>query len=118
MALVLESILLNFMSLLELMRNLLANQLHGHFKIYLHKQQKAFKYDAYHPLANCICFGGHHQMSFLGGPKVNKFVQVSSVGHQMSIAGGPRSDVREKARARGVPGMMSRGNGAGRVPLQ
>ena len=41
-----------------------------------------------------------------GGPQVNKFVEVSSVGHQMSVAGGrsqvclgegvgPRSDVWE-----------------------
>ena len=28
-----------------------------------------------------------------GGPQVNNFEQVSSVGHQVSVVGGPRSDV-------------------------
>ena len=28
-----------------------------------------------------------HKMSVAGGPQVNKFEQVSSVGHQMSVMG-------------------------------
>ena len=38
--------------------------------------------------------GARHQMSALGSPQVNKFEQISGLGHQMSLAGegggGPR----------------------------
>ena len=40
-----------------------------------HKQ--AFQWDAYHPLAHCMCFSGQHYVSVLVGrgvgPQVNKF---------------------------------------------
>ena len=38
---------------------------------------------------------------------MNKFEQVSSIGHQMSAAGGgfPRSDV-QRGRGDGVPGLI------------
>ena len=44
------------------------------------------------------------------GHQVNKFEQVSSIGHQMSAAGGggagvPRSDV-QRGRGEGVPGLI------------
>ena len=58
--------------------------------------KKAFQWDAYRPLANRTCFTGHHQMLLLGrggrwwrgGLQMNKFEQVSNVGHQMLVAGG------------------------------
>ena len=46
-----------------------------------------------------------------GGPEVNKFEQVSSVGHQMPVAGvGPRSRVRKvpTAGTNEKPGLLSR----------
>ena len=39
-----------------------------------------------------------------GGPQVNKFEQVSSVGHEMSVVGG---------WDQGVPGLMPRGVAGG-----
>ena len=45
-----------------------------------------------------------------GGPQVNKFEQVSSVGHQMSVAGVSQAD----GQGLGVPGLMS-GEGVGRL---
>ena len=51
--------------------------------------RKAFQWDAYRPLANRTFFSSH-QMSAPreGGTQVNKFEQVSSLGHQISLAGG------------------------------
>ena len=45
-----------------------------------------------------------HQMSAAGGPHVNKFEQVSSLGHQMSPAGEAATLYKEGTRAlyRGV----------------
>ena len=43
-------------------------------------------------------------MLLLGGPQVNKFEQVSSVGHEMSVAGD---------WDQGVPGLMPRGVAGG-----
>ena len=52
-------------------------------------------------------------MSLSGGPKVNKFEQVSNVGHQMSVARGaegPRSDVQEGGLYSEVKGIMGNGH--------
>ena len=54
--------------------------------------KRAFQKDAYCPFANHSFFGSH-QMSSPGegrggGPQVNKFEQVSSLGHQISLAVG------------------------------
>ena len=52
--------------------------------------KKAFQQDAYRPHAGCT-YSNNNRTSALvrrGGPRVNKFEQVSSLGHLMSLASG------------------------------
>ena len=53
--------------------------------------QKVFQLDAYHPLAHHTCFSIHPPdvcTSGVGRPQMNKFEQVSGLGHQMSLGDG------------------------------
>ena len=53
----------------------------------------------------CASIATRYQYWLGGGPKVNEFEQVSSIGHQMSLARGPLQC-----------GLMSRGSLYGEVP--
>ena len=46
-------------------------------------------------VANTRCCSGSGGRGVGWVPQVNKFEQISSIGHQMSITGGPRSDVQD-----------------------
>ena len=71
------------------------NIVFGHLLVNQVTNKKSFQYDAYSPLAHRMCFNNQTPdvSTGLGCPQVNKFEQVSSLGHQIPLAGGGAAGV-------------------------
>ena len=73
--------------------------------------EKPFR-DRYHKLSHCTYFS--NQRSAQGrGPRLNKFEQVSSLGHQMSLQKGSSSEPVWSGLQSSPPDVTSKGHGLG-----
>ena len=73
----------------KISKSIMINIVFGHLLVNKVTNKKPFQCDAYSPLAHRMCFNNQtpNVSTGWGCPQVNKFEQVSSLGHQLPLAG-------------------------------